>query len=59
MSNVRDDDRKRGVVAYSLTVKECPVTGKLTNMIFRRDPDGRMVQAFNQAAADATYEDKE
>ena len=44
-------DRQQGVVAYSAMVKVCPITGKLSNLIFRT-PSGKLVIAYDQAAAD-------
>lgn len=49
------EERNRGVVAYSLNIKECVTTGKLTNRLFRREGDGLVVHAYDQAAADASF----
>ena len=45
-----EDDRLRGVKAYSAIVKECPITGKPTNLIFM-SPSGKLVFAYDQEAA--------
>jgi hypothetical protein len=57
MSSPGQWERRRGVVAYSVNVRECVTTKKLTNLMFRREGDGQIVPAYDQASADASFKD--
>lgn len=51
---VSDSDAKAGVVGYSVAIGVCPITGRFTNLLWRV-ADGRLLQAYDQAAADELY----
>ncbi len=50
--DVSSADRAEGVVAYSEYVVSCPITGKPTHNVYRNRTSGRLVEAFDQDAAD-------
>lgn len=50
---VTAEAKAQGIVGYSDRVVKCPTTGKPTNCYYRT-PAGRLVVAYDQAAADAT-----
>jgi len=50
--DVSSADQAEGVVAYSEYVVSCPITGKPTHNVYRNHLNGRLVEAFDQEAAD-------
>lgn len=50
--DVSSADQAQGVVAYSEYVVSCPITGRPTHNVYRNRINGRLVEAFDQEAAD-------
>jgi hypothetical protein len=54
-TQVTPTDRQHGIAGYTVSIEQCPVTRKPTNLLFKV-PDGRLVVAYDQAAANILYE---